>query len=109
MTSPSMQKAFVEPFKIFLRCITAPVPMWPALSRICCALCTGRCWTIPHTAQIYHVTSKHSAALKKALKCRTFGSDEDIRQQQTREFFVEGIHSLVQQWDPYFSASGDNF
>jgi hypothetical protein len=31
-----------------------PVPMWPAMSRTCCAPCTGRCWTILHTAWTCH-------------------------------------------------------
>jgi phage terminase large subunit-like protein len=55
-------------------------------------------------------------SLKKVLKCWKFESDKDVKtvvkqwfQQQPREFFVEGIHRLVHQWDACLITHGDYF
>jgi hypothetical protein len=52
--------------RMSLCCLTMPVPMWPALSQICCTPWARRCWTIPHTAwTCYHMTSMHYVPLRK--------------------------------------------
>jgi histone-lysine N-methyltransferase SETMAR len=52
--------------------------------------------------------------LKKVLKGHKFGLEEDIKavvvqwfQQQPGEFFAEGFHQLVHQWDACIRNHGD--
>jgi hypothetical protein len=71
------------------------------------------CWKVldllPHSFHVF-------GPLKKALKGLRFGPGKDIKaavvqwfQQQPREFFIEGIHWLVRQYEACLSVHGDNF
>lgn len=49
-------------------CRTATAPTCPALSRSCCILYTGRCWTIPNTSSPVTMWFPCMWPLKKALR-----------------------------------------
>lgn len=69
LTSPSMPTTTEEPswdlhtavkrasqlaHKICDCCMTVPAPLWPAVLRTCCTLCTGRNWFVPITVWTLH-------------------------------------------------------
>jgi hypothetical protein len=73
------------------------------------------CWKVSdHTLQPGPVTMwlHVSGPLNKVLKGHRLGSDKDVMtvilewfQQQPREFFTEGIHQLVCQWDAWLMGT----
>lgn len=79
------------------------------------SMCPGRCSNILHIAQIYcHVIFMSLDCSRKPLKGCTSVLDDSVQEaviqwfrQQPKEFFADGIHQHVHEWDSSLNANGD--
>jgi hypothetical protein len=91
-------------------CCVTTICHLPALPRIHWAPCSRRCWTSPHTFQLFHfMPSLCLAPSRKLPKGYRFGLHKGVKwfQQQLTEFFAEGGFDwcviVIPTWLPMWS------